>query len=70
MITINHCLNCGANFLIPEEYSNGLDVTLFICPECYSKNWEKLTDSPIISNQLLHEELNAEDNIIKTKQTL
>jgi protein-arginine kinase activator protein McsA len=55
MITINHCLNCGAQFLIPEEFGNGVDVTVFTCPECYSTKWEKLSDSPIVKNQLTTE---------------
>jgi len=52
MITINCCMKCGTNFLIPMEYSDGLDVTFFVCPECLSKNWEKLSDSPILSDRL------------------
>ena len=42
MITINICSKCGAQFMIPTEYSDGLDTTFFVCPECFSKHWEKL----------------------------
>ena len=55
MITINHCLNCGAQFLIPEELGNGLDITILTCPECHSTKWEKLSDSPIVTQQLTTE---------------
>jgi len=48
MITINVCSECGSQFLIPMEYSDGLDTTFFVCPECFSKHWEKLSDSPIL----------------------
>ena len=47
MITINHCLHCGSDFLIPMEWSDGLDITIFVCPECSSKNWIKLSDSSL-----------------------
>ena len=52
MITINHCIKCGTNFLIPMEYSDGLDITFFGCPECLSKNWGKLSDSPVLLDKL------------------
>lgn len=44
MITINHCRHCDTDFMIPAEYSNGLDITMFLCPNCKSRNWGKLTD--------------------------
>ena len=56
MITIHHCMNCGSNFLIPEEYGDGIDTTLFLCPECHSTHWEKLSDSPLISKQLIEKQ--------------
>jgi len=57
MITLNHCNNCETNFMIPIEWSNGLDTTMFVCPECSSKNWMKLSDSPIIKEKQPVDEL-------------
>ena len=53
MITINLCMHCGAQFLIPDEWSDGLDTTLFLCPECSSENWTKLVDSPIQTGDIV-----------------
>jgi hypothetical protein len=39
MISIHHCNNCEKDFLIPLEISDGLDITIFVCPECKSHNW-------------------------------
>ena len=44
MITINHCRTCNTDFMIPAEYSDGLDITMFLCPNCKSRDWEKLSD--------------------------
>jgi len=49
VITINHCRNCDTDFMIPAEYSDGLDITMFLCPNCKSRNWVKLTDFGAIS---------------------
>lgn len=48
MITINHCKKCNSDFMIPEEFSDGLDTTVFLCPECHSRFWEKLSDMTIM----------------------
>jgi hypothetical protein len=45
MITINHCDNCRNLFMIPTEYFDGIQRTFFICPDCHSRKWRKLTDS-------------------------
>jgi DNA-directed RNA polymerase subunit RPC12/RpoP len=52
MITIYYCTDCGTQFLIPKEYTDGLDTTFFACPECTSKHWKKLSDSPIVKENL------------------
>ncbi len=44
MITINHCRTCDTDFMIPTEYFDGLDITMFVCPNCKSRDWEKLSD--------------------------
>ena len=49
MITINYCLHCGAQFLLPREYTDCLDTTCFVCPECSSKHWTKLDESSIFT---------------------
>ncbi|MCJ7571737.1 MAG: hypothetical protein MUO82_07660 [Candidatus Thermoplasmatota archaeon] len=48
MITINHCKTCGNDFMIPKEYFDGIDTTMFVCPECYSRHWKKLSDMSIM----------------------
>lgn len=53
MITINHCLHCGSNFMIPAEWTDGLDITFFVCPECSSRNWIKLSDSSLCPDEQL-----------------
>jgi len=56
MITINICTECGAQFLIPREVTDGLDTTYFVCPECASKHWEKLSDSPLLLDKIPKEQ--------------
>jgi hypothetical protein len=34
--------------MIPEEYFDGLDTTMFLCPECHSRLWKKLYDMSIM----------------------
>jgi len=48
MITINHCKRCNSDFMIPEEFFDGLDTTMFVCPECHSRLWEKISDMSIM----------------------
>jgi DNA-directed RNA polymerase subunit RPC12/RpoP len=57
MITINICSECGAQFLIPREYTDLLDETYFVCPECSSKHWEKLSDSPLLRDKMSNDSL-------------
>jgi len=47
MITINHCKRCEADFMIPAEYFDGLN-TRFVCPECHSSHWAKLSEMSIM----------------------
>ena len=42
MITINHCRNCDTDFMIPMELTDGLDITMFVCPACKSRDWENI----------------------------
>jgi hypothetical protein len=51
MITINHCKNCDSDFMIPEEFFDGLDTTMFVCPECHSPRWQKLSDLSVMINK-------------------
>ena len=48
MITINHCQSCDSDFMIPEEFFDGLDKTMFVCPECHSPRWQKLSDLSVL----------------------
>ena len=48
LITINHCKKCDNDFMIPEEFFDGLNTTMFVCPECHSHNWKKLSDMSIM----------------------
>ena len=45
MITINHCDNCHNLFMIPSEYFDVIKQTRFVCPDCHSPKWRKLTDA-------------------------
>lgn len=56
MITINYCLHCEAQFLLPREYTDCLDTTCFVCPECLSKHWIKLDDSTVLSENQIKSE--------------
>jgi len=48
MITINHCKHCKSDFMIPEEHFDGLDTTMFVCPECHSTDWIKISDMSVM----------------------
>jgi len=48
MITINHCKDCESDFMIPVEYFDGFDTTMFVCPECHSPHWMKISDMSIM----------------------
>lgn len=57
MITIHYCLHCEAQFLLPREYTDCLDTTCFVCPECFSKHWIKLDDGSFLSETLVKTDL-------------
>jgi hypothetical protein len=42
MIPVYHCKNCRYIFMLPQELTNGLDITLYVCPNCKSRNWGKI----------------------------
>jgi hypothetical protein len=52
MITINHCRSCDTDFMLPRELTDGLDITMFVCPNCKSRDWGRLSDlGAILSNK-------------------
>ena len=51
MITINHCKSCRSDFIIPKQISDGLSTTMFVCPDCHSHDWVKISDFSIMKKE-------------------
>jgi len=51
MITIHLCKHCRSEFLLPKEISDGLSKTFFVCPECNSRDWVKISDMSIMKKE-------------------
>jgi len=42
MTPMYRCKSCKSIFMLPKELTNGLDITMFVCPVCNSRNWGKI----------------------------